>query len=524
MHHFVNGRSSRLNLWSHVREFAVPPSMIESSTARRESGDWAGACAAARVDVDLDLRVVSRARGRPLAQALRADLRHLAPDLLRWHFPRVGPDGLLRPGLTVSLARYADDEVHLVARTPPAWAAAGQRISLAVWAPSGVLAGAGGHPHPRPDRRFRLDLHRHLWDARRTAELTERGGSGGDPGGRALDRWGEEAALLVRADGVEGSSVAVRLGSRKWVVLDGSGCGATDAEPPGPQDRVQPRHHDSGCGATDSGPLGPRDRAEASRDNSGCAAPNPEPLGPQHRIQPRRDDSGRGATDSEPPDPRHRAEPRRDSSGCAAPNPEPLASRGTPATSRPALPILPDAATWTPPDLDLVRAGLITADRLHPLVASALIPPEPRPAPTGNPYSTTSSRLVDCRGATHEIGVVGGVLVPLDHSPDEIRREELLVALGGNGLPCLRAIDAAHRHPEDLPDVRARLAHGDVAGALAVVEGLLGPDALLRTGPLRDALETAARRKVVHGLYRAGLVQGPAPSTEERRRQRAAVR
>ncbi|USX54777.1 hypothetical protein [Lentzea sp. HUAS12] len=432
MHHFVNGRSSRLLLWSHVREFAVPPSMIESSTTRRESGDWAGACAAARVDVDLDLRVVSRARGRPLARALRADLRHLAPDLLRWHFPRVGPDGLLRPGLTVSLARYAGHEVHLVARTPPAWAAAGQRISLAVWAPSGVLAGAGGHPHPRPDRRFRLDLHRHLWDARRTAELALRAGSGGDPGGRALDRWGEEAALLVRADGVEGSSVGVRLGSRKWVVLDGSGCGATD-----------------------SGPLDPR---------------------------------------------------------------------GTPATSRPALPILPDAATWTSPDLDLVRAGLITADRLHPLVASALIPPEARPAPTANPDGTTSSRLVDCRGANHEIGVVGGVLVPLDHSPDEIRREELLVALGGNGLPCLRAIDAAHRHPEDLPDVRARLAHGDVAGALAVVEGLLGPDALLRTGPLRAALETAARRKVVHGLYRAGLVQGPAPSTEERRRQRASVR
>lgn len=456
MHHFVNGHPSRLLLWSHVREFAVPTSMIESATTRRESGDWAGACAAARVDVDLDLRVVSRARGRPLAQALRSDLRHLAPDLLRWHFPRVGPDGLLRPGLTVSLARYAADdghEVHLVARTPPAWAAAGQRISLAVWAPSGVPAGAGGHPHPRPDRRFRLDLHRHLWDAGRTAELALRAGSGRDPDGRALDRWGDEAALMVRADGVEGSSVAVRLGSRKWVVLDGSGCGATDSVPLGPRDRVTPHHHDSSCGA---------------------------------------------------------------------PNPEPLAPRDTPATSRRGLPVLPDAATWTPPDVELLRAGLITADRLHPLVASALVPHAPRP--TGNPGGTTSSRLVDCRGATHEIGVAGGVLVPLDHSPDEIRREELLVALGGNGLPCLRAIDAAHRHPEDLPDVRARLDHGDVAGALAVVEGLLGPDALLRGGALRDELETAARRKVVHGLYRAGLVQGPAPSIEERRRLRAAVR
>ena len=44
--------------------------------------------------------------GRELAARIRADLRHLAPDLLRWHLPRVAPDGLLRPGLTVSLARY----------------------------------------------------------------------------------------------------------------------------------------------------------------------------------------------------------------------------------------------------------------------------------------------------------------------------------------------------------------------------------------------------------------------------------
>ncbi|MEV0151694.1 MULTISPECIES: VWA-like domain-containing protein [unclassified Nonomuraea] len=37
-------------------------------------------------------------------------------------------------------------------------------------------------------------------------------------------------------------------------------------------------------------------------------------------------------------------------------------------------PILPDAATWVLPDLALLRAGLIEADRLHPLVAAALVP------------------------------------------------------------------------------------------------------------------------------------------------------
>ncbi|MER7419553.1 hypothetical protein ABT346_22710 [Micromonospora peucetia] len=38
--------------------------------------------------------------------------------------------------------------------------------------------------------------------------------------------------------------------------------------------------------------------------------------------------------------------------------------------------MLPDAATWESPDLELLRGGLIEADRLHPL-ASALAPGHP---------------------------------------------------------------------------------------------------------------------------------------------------
>src|ERR1043165_486393 len=200
-----------LLFWSRVREFAVPPPMIESATARRTAGDLAGACAAARVDVDLDLRAVAHAHGRPVAAQIRADLRHLAPDLLRWHFPRIGPGGALRPGLTVALARCSLPDsggaIHLVARTPPAWADAGQRISLALWASSRPRGGARGHPHPRPDRRFRLDLHRHLWDVRRAGELGGRSGAGSWPGPAdersrscAVPRWAAEAELLLRAE------------------------------------------------------------------------------------------------------------------------------------------------------------------------------------------------------------------------------------------------------------------------------------------------------------------------------------
>lgn len=110
MHSRSADGDSRLSLWLHVREFAVPPSMIECATVRRNVGDWAGACAAARVDVDLNLRAATNVYGRELATRIRDDLQHLAPDLLRWHMPRIAPVGLLRPGLTISLARYTPAE------------------------------------------------------------------------------------------------------------------------------------------------------------------------------------------------------------------------------------------------------------------------------------------------------------------------------------------------------------------------------------------------------------------------------
>ncbi|MFD6077808.1 hypothetical protein ACFWG5_19765 [Streptomyces hydrogenans] len=458
---------TRLSLWRRVRAYAVPPATIETATARRLAGDWAGACAAAGVDLDLTPRALARTHGTALAARVRADLRRLAPDLLRWHLPRTAPDGLLRPGTTLTLAVYADHEepggprtrpVHLVARTAPAWADAGQRISLALW--DGPPAGpdprrrgapdpagqepprrrapdpAVAHPHPHPGPRFRLDLHRHLWDATRAGELRDRSGADllpalpaapDDPPGPgwAVDRWAAEARLLLAADGRTAGPVLVRLGARHRILL------------------------------------------------------MPEPDGTLRSVPA---PSGRG----------------------------PYGPRGERGDGRPAL--LPDAATWTPPDLALLRAGLLTPDDLHPLVAEALVPGHRTTRRTG---SDDGRRLVDCQGSRHRIGLVDGVLVPLDHAPAELRREELLVALGGTPLPCLRVIDETHRRPDCLTGVRERLAHGDTAGALAVVEALLGPGAALRDGPLREALERAAERKVLHGLYRTGLrATGPANVAE----------
>ncbi|MET9605929.1 hypothetical protein ABZZ17_12790 [Streptomyces sp. NPDC006512] len=422
------------SFWPRVREFAVPPSMVETATARRHAGDWAGACAAAGFDVDLSPRSVARTHGHERAAQIRADLRHLAPDLLRWHMPRVAPDGLLRPGLTLTLARYGD--VHLVARTPPAWADAGQRVSLALWDGTRSEATARRHPHPHPDRRFRLDLHRHLWDARRTDELRSRSGADrpcadGPPPAHAVDRWAAEARLLLRAEGMPAGPVSVRLGGRNRLLLQ------------------------------------------------------PAPDGEGYREAPR-----------------------------------------TAGPGDPPPPVLPYAATWRLPDLMLLRAGALPAHRLHPLVASALVPDLPARDPLRSPEPYGGPHLVECRGALHRIALVDGVLAPLDHDPDELRREELLVALTGTPLPCLRAIDVAHRRPDCLTGVRERLDHGDVAGALAVVEGLLGPDAVLRDGVLRDELEAAARRRLTHGLYRAGLAEPgagqarPAPGRPRDHRRR----
>ncbi|MBK6027127.1 hypothetical protein, partial [Streptomyces sp. MBT59] len=349
------------SFWPRVREFAVPAPMIETATARREAGDWAGACAAAGVDVDLQLRSVARSHGRALTARIRADLRHLAPDLLRWHMPRIAPHGLLRPGLTIELARYDPPErdgpgpLHLVVRTPPAWADAGQRISLTLWDGSHSEPTARRHPHPHPNRRFRLDLHRHLWDARRVDELRHRSGADDRSTGRAhpavdpdlwsavppelrcaVDRWAAEAATLLRAEGRgPGGTVSVRLGGRRRLLL----------------------------------------RVEADEDTPGT---------PVARI--------------------------------AAVMPDPGSSTA---------PVLPDAATWVLPDLDLLRTGAIEAGQLHPLVARALVPDLPPPASdptrsrTGDGAGAT--RLVDCRGAQHRIGLVEGALAPLDHDPAEIR-------------------------------------------------------------------------------------------------------
>jgi hypothetical protein len=277
----------------------------------------------------------------------------------------------------------------------------------------------GHHPHPHPDRRFRLDLHRHLWDAGRAGELRSRCAPGPPTvydSPYAAGSWAAEAELLLRAEGLPRGAFTVRLGPRKRVPL----------ELVAPDDSHAPTFR----------------------------ALRTDALSPHHVA---------------------------------------------------ALPTLPEAAVRVLPDVELLRAGLVPAERLHPLVGAALAAYASTPIGGPTPEPADPHR-VRCRGEDHRIALRGGVLTAVDHDPSQLRREEMLVALGGPALPCLRAIDEVHRDPEALPAVRERLAHGDVVGALAVVEGLLGPAAVLRDGPLREELESAMVRRVEHGLFRSGLV------------------
>lgn len=78
--------------------------------------------------------------------------------------------------------------------------------------------------------------------------------------------------------------------------------------------------------------------------------------------------------------------------------------------------------------------------------------------------------------------------------------------------------------PDCLADVRDRLAHGDSAGALAGIERVLGTEARLRDGDLRDLFTDAARQRVRHGLFRAGLADpGPREPVAGRERYRVGV-
>lgn len=165
-----------------VRRVAVPAWMITAAAGRRLAGDWRGACAAALVDVGLDLPAIARADGAEAAARVEDDLRHLVPDLLRWHLDPAAAAAVLsspHPGRSLWVRRRGPGRLALRYGPPP--------LDVSRWS---------------------LRYSRELWDSRHTAALGERGAGAAsrvpflDAGGARLpeERWGLTEHVIVLQD------------------------------------------------------------------------------------------------------------------------------------------------------------------------------------------------------------------------------------------------------------------------------------------------------------------------------------
>ncbi|MEU7875068.1 hypothetical protein [Dactylosporangium sp. NPDC049140] len=140
---------------------------------------------------------------------------------------------------------------------------------------------------------------------------------------------------------------------------------------------------------------------------------------------------------------------------------------------------LPMPAYLRPPDLHLVRLGLLSPADLHPLVGP-LLAPFAAAVPAAS--DEDPAVRVRCGGAWHALGWSGGRM-RLPHTAQERRREEALRALGGEVHGCFAAErawgDRAARLPRRLErqrrDLLLRMQHGDLAGVEAVLDAGVDP-------------------------------------------------
>jgi hypothetical protein len=379
--------------WREARRYAVPPAMVVEATARREAGDVAGACAAARMDLLVDLAEVRRTRGVEIADRLAVDLRHLAPDLVRWHAPRdtAGAEGTIAPRRWLTLARYGDDalQVH-TPRLPDA----PQRLSLRF----GRQAS-----HPRADR---WDLSRHLWDARVSGDLFARLG-----GVHRLPFHAPDGRLLAADElPVEKPDDPVALAEWTTALIDRGDERAAWAAAGVPAEEPVRR--------TFGGVSVTALRAALDRDLVTLHG-GPIPDGPVALVRP--------WSGAEPTVIHHAG--GEFSARYRSAHDRRLAGE-FPADDDAGVPELPLSAFRCSPDLELLRHALITPHELHPLVRDALFPglggdyrPQHRPTPP--------QTRVRCRTGWHWVGWRDGRVDTPSHPPAESAREQAMLALGG---------------------------------------------------------------------------------------------
>lgn len=438
--------------------------MIEHAAERRAAGDWRGACAAAGVDVAIDLAEVAEHCGHDVTAALEEDLRHLVPDLVRWHLPRVlGGWTTLGTDRTVVLARYRPVEaaegrrrtpyLHL---TTPAMLEGPQRVTLRFETVEDEKA-AGVFGRRTEDWRYA----RHLWDARHTAELLERCGGRERPPFFHPDGRPRGTDELPTADPGPGDAAA----RAEWVTLlhqkgeveaafAAAGIEADLTPPTGPGwYRADPELL-LGRLALDHTRLEPEvrrlaDEGVGDRFLIGSRLPKVllEPTGP-----------GRGAG---------------------------LRARFVGRQEAEDVPFLAEALWRRLPDLDLMRVGGVAPEHLHPLVREALFPALRVADGTAGPPGPDlpAPVRVRCRGAWHEVGFRAGGLLRMPHSDEEQQRERALRAFGGAVAGCFAVQQAwtsgSGRLPKALRaqrrDLFLRAQHGDTHGVLELLDAGVDP-------------------------------------------------
>ncbi|GIJ43476.1 hypothetical protein Val02_03620 [Virgisporangium aliadipatigenens] len=394
--------------------------MYERATERRLAGDRRGACEAARVDVAIDLAGVHRAHGAAVAQRLEDDLRHLVPDLLRWHFPR--DDAGLLGGATVRLACYGRhlDLTACRSRTRP------HRISVYL----------GISLMFRPDDQDWLDL-RPLWDSRHTDRLRHRIGGGDRTPFFHRDGTPLPPDALPPADPGRSADPAARA---EWTAL---------LHESGETSRAW---QDAGFRVSLAVPR--RSTARFHAANARTPAQKWALVG-----DPRVAFTAVAARVAELPEGERLTIVAPGNTyvfglelGREGRQPFVRLDASPPTgTGR-----IPRALWERPPYLDLLRAGQLTPEGLHPLVRTALFPEHPAPPEVYRPPPADVAALpltvrVPCSGTEHEVTFAGGGVRPAAHSADEIARERTVVALGGAANGCVTAIDRWRGIPPERP-------------------------------------------------------------------------
>ncbi len=477
--------SAELPTWHRVRRFAVPGRMIAEATARREAGDWQGACAAARVDADVDLAAVRARHGAETAERIAGELAGFAPDLLRWHLPRaLGGRTSLATGLTFTLAprveRVAPDTVALQVELPKT-VDGSQRLRLSVAQLRDTPA---------------TELPGYLWDAREAARLRE--------------SYGGSVSRLPFLN-PDGTAVPVDA----YAAADGD-------EPPARAERAAARQaagelaaawREAGLELDETLPTSRYNYYEVSRELVLSKRLHLIALAPAARTLARRHGTEHVFL---------QAEWRL--GFVLTPDGGTVRARMTGNDHRrEGTPLLAEAVHRIPPDLDLLRAGLITPAELHPLVRAALFP-DVTPDPAAPRRPGFGPVRVRCRGDWHRVDNSGGRLVPLDHTAEEVQREQTLRALGGKVAGCFAAEqgwrDGKTRLPRQLQAQRRELMqtilHGDTDTLLELLDA--GLDPFVRDGrgsTLLHLLRCLDHERLLPRLLAAGL---PVDARDHRQR------